>query len=299
MNKAIYQFFFILIAISLLSACKKNYNLETENEGIQYYKNGEYVKAFPILEKADNYGGAKAAFYLAEMFRKGEGVQKDYAIACSHYIKSAEGGNNNAYILAGSCLVMGTGVKQDFPEALNWFKKASNEMEKTDLAESDKKYLMKTLAAMYFSGKGTLPDFSEAAKWAEKAAEMGDADSQAMLALLLSTGQGVLQDKKTALDWAEKSAEQGNDTGEVLMGAFSQYADSPDLKAAFQWYEKSAKQGNPAAQYQLGTFYEKGTIVKKDIEKAHSYYKQAAESKKSDKLIEALKEFEARQKKMK
>lgn len=299
MKKAISQFLFILIALNLLSACKNNDDLETENKGIQYYKNGEYVKALPILEKADTYGSANAAFYLGEIFRKGEGVQKDYAISCSHYIKSAEGGNNNAYILAGSCLVMGKGVKQDFSEALNWFKKASSEMEKADLTEADKKYLMNTLATMYYSGKGTLPDFSEAAKWAEKAAEMGDANSQAIMAFLLYTGQGVLQDRKAALIWAEKSAEQGNDMGEVLMGAFNQYADPPDMKAAFTWYEKSAKQGNPAAQHQLGTFYEKGMIVPKDIEKAHSYYKQAAASKKSDKLIEALTEFEARQNKQK
>ena len=170
-------------------------------------------------------------------------------------------------------------------------------MEQTDWTESDKKYLMRTLAFMYFTGKGTLQDFSEAAKWAEKAALLGDANSQAVMAFLLYTGQGVLTDKKTARIWAQKSAEQGNDLGEVLMGVFNQYADSPDMKAAFEWYEKSAKQGNPAAQYQLGTFYEEGIIVPKDIEKAHRYYKQAADSKKSDHLVKALMDFEARQKK--
>ena len=192
---------------------------------------------------------------------------------------------------------MGKGIKQNFAEALNWFKKASDEMEQTDWTESDKKYLMRTLAFMYFTGKGTLQDFSEAAKWAEKAALLGDANSQAVMAFLLYTGQGVLTDKKTARIWAQKSAEQGNDLGEVLMGVFNQYADSPDMKAAFEWYEKSAKQGNPAAQYQLGTFYEEGIIVPKDIEKAHRYYKQAADSKKSDHLVKALMDFEARQKK--
>lgn len=192
---------------------------------------------------------------------------------------------------------MGKGVTQDFGEALNWFKKASDESEKTDLSESDRKYLTRTLAAMYYSGEGTLQDFSEAAKWAEKAAALGDANSQAVMAFLLYTGQGVLADRKAARTWAQKSAEQGNDLGEVLMGVFSQYADSPDRQAAFEWYEKSARQGNPAAQYQLGTFYEEGIIVPKDIEKAHRYYKQAADSKKSDHLVKALMDFEARQKK--
>ena len=297
MNKTVCQFILILITVFITTACKSHYDVESENNGIQYYKNGEYQKALPLLEKAENTGSSRAAFYLGEMFRRGEGVNEDFSRSCTHYIKSAEGGNNNAYLLAGACSVMGKGIKQNFAEALNWFKKASDEMEQTDWTESDKKYLMRTWAFMYFTGKGTLQDFSEAAKWAEKAALLGDANSQAVMAFLLYTGQGVLTDKKTARIWAQKSAEQGNDLGEVLMGVFNQYADSPDMKAAFEWYEKSAKQGNPAAQYQLGTFYEEGIIVPKDIEKAHRYYKQAADSKKSDHLVKALMDFEARQKK--
>ncbi len=299
MKKSICQFSLILIALCLSTACTGHIDLDSENKGIQHYKNGEYQKAIPLLEKAENTGSSTAAFYLGEIFRNGESVNKDFARSCTHYIKSAEGGNNNAYLLAGSCFITGMGVKQDFVEALNWFKKAADETEKTDLTESDKKYLTRTLAVMYFSGKGTLQDFSEAAKWAEKAAEMGDANSQAVMAFLLYTGQGVLADKKAARIWAQKSADQGNDLGEVLMGVFKQYADSPDMKAAFEWYEKSAKQGNPAAQYQLGTFYEEGIIVPKDIEKARTYYKQAADSKKSDNLVKGLMDFEARQKKRK
>lgn len=299
MNKTTYQFAFIFITLIFLMACTGNIDLESENKGIQHYKNGEYQKAIPLLEKAEDGGSSSAAFYLGEIFRKGEGVNQDFGRSCTHYINSAKGGNNNAYLLAGSCFVMGKGVKQDFAEALKWFKKASDESEKTDLTESDKKYLTRTLATMYYSGKGTLQDFSEAAKWAEKAAELGDANSQAVMAFLLYTGQGVLADRKAAWIWAQKSADQGNDLGEVLMGVFNQYAESPDMKAAFDWYEKSAKQGNPAAQYQLGTFYEEGIIVPEDIEKAHACYKQAADSKKSDNLIKALMEFEARQKKQK
>lgn len=299
MKKIICQYLLVLFALFISTACTGNNNFENENNGIQYYKNGEYQKALPLLEKAENTGSSKAAFYLGEMFRRGEGVNEDFSRSCAHYIKSAEGGHVNAYLLAGSCFVMGKGVEQNFEKALSWFKKAADEVEKTDYTESDKKYLMRTLAVMYFAGKGTLQDFSEAAKWAEKAAVMGDANSQAIMAFLLYTGQGVLTDKKTARIWAEKSAAQGNDMGEVLMGVFNQYADSPDMKAAFDWYGKSAKQGNPAAQYQLGTFYEEGIIVPKDMEKAHSFYKQAADSKKSDNLIRALMEFEARQKKHK
>ena len=153
MKKTIYQFALIFITLSFLTACTGNIDSESENKGIQHYKNGEYQKAIPLLEKAEDGGSSSAAFYLGEIFRKGEGVNQDFGRSCTHYIKSAKGGNNNAYLLAGSCFVMGKGVKQDFAEALKWFKKASDESEKTDLTESDKKYLTRSLATMYYSGK--------------------------------------------------------------------------------------------------------------------------------------------------
>lgn len=151
---------------------------------------------------------------------------------------------------------------------------------------------------MYYNGLGTLKDTSEAAKWYEKAAEKGDAFSQAMLAMQYYSGQGILTNMEKAQYWAEKSAEQNDDAGQMMMGILSQYrSPEPDMKTAIGWYEKAARQENPAAQHQLATFYEEGVVVPKDLKKAKYYYEQAANSKKSDNLVKALKEFEMRQKK--
>ncbi len=210
-------------------------------------------------------------------------------------MKAAENENIEAAKVVGASYYIGKGIKKDYKKSLYWFLVVAEKIKNTP--GDDNKKLLSIIANMYLTGRGTMQDFSEAAKWAEKAAEMGDGQSQAIMAFLLYTGQGVLQDKKAAWKWVEKSAEQGNDLGQVLLGVFNQFAKTPDMNAALKWYEKSAKQGNPAAQHQLATFYEEGVVVPKDLKKAKYYYEQAANSKKSDNLVKALKEFEMRQKK--
>ena len=300
MKAPIFKLFLILSTFLILTGCHKENSKENISEisGINYYKQEDYRKALPLLEKAAETGSVEAALYLGDMYQYGKGVEQDFEISFKWYLKAAEKGDKESSGMVGASYYLGRGVNQDYKESLKWLLKSAEKIDEKNPGARDKK-LLNLIMNMYLRGKGTLQDFSEAAKWAEKAAELGDANSQAVMAFLLYTGQGVLADRKAARIWAQKSADQGNDLGEVLMGVFNQYADSPDMKAAFDWYEKSAKQGNPAAQYQLGTFYEEGIIVPEDIEKAHACYKQAADSKKSDNLVKALMDFEARQKKQK
>lgn len=154
------------------------------------------------------------------------------------------------------------------------------------------------MANLYFTGKGTLQDFSESAKWSRRAAELGNAESQAMLAFFLYSGQGILQNRTEARIWAAKSAEQGDSLGQVIMGILYQYGggtDEPDMNKAIDWYEKSAENGNPIAQYQLATLYENGNGLPKDLQKAKYYYEQSAKSQ-SEIPVKAYLEFEAKQK---
>ena len=59
-------------------------------EGIKFYQNGEFDKAFPIIEKEAEKGGNKAAQYrLAEMYEKGQGTQADMKQSMFWYKKAA------------------------------------------------------------------------------------------------------------------------------------------------------------------------------------------------------------------
>ena len=57
------------------------------------------------------------------------------------------------------------------------------------------------LGQMYESGRGTYTDKQKAAFWYRKAAEKGEARSQASLAVLYATGDGVPKDRQTAYFW--------------------------------------------------------------------------------------------------
>ena len=58
----------------------------------------------------------------------------------------------------------GEGIKQDYAQAMNWYRKA---------IEKDNAVAMNNIGVLYFDGKGVTQDYIEAAKWYEKAADKG------------------------------------------------------------------------------------------------------------------------------
>ena len=59
---------------------------------------------------------------------------------------------------------------------------------------------------MYFSGKGVLQDYAEAAKWFRKAAEQGFAAAQNNPGMMYKEGRGVRQDYAEVVKWLRKAA---------------------------------------------------------------------------------------------
>lgn len=286
-----------ITTFSLLSCKNDKEGIISEKDGVQYYQNGQYKEAFSLLQKSADSGNAIASFYLGEIYRKGYGVKKDGNMACYRYLESARRGHQDAYLLTSVCHYLGKGMEKNDDEAFKWGKKVMEEIDESRLSEYDRERHAILMSDLYVKGKGTLQDFSEAAKWAGKAAELGDSESQAMMAFFLFSGKGVLKDTQAARYWAEKSANQGNAMGQTMMGALIQYRSSsePDMRAAIGWYEKAATQGNEVAQYQLGTIYENGKGVPRDLRKARYYYEQAAQGK-SEIPVKTFLEFEEKQK---
>ena len=65
---------------------------------------------------------------------------------------------------------------------------------------------------------GNMPeDDAEAAKWFRKAADLGVAQAQMLLASMYVTGQGVAQDIVQAHLWSILAAAQGNETAQGLL----------------------------------------------------------------------------------
>jgi len=62
----------------------------------------------------------------------------------------------------------------------------------------------------YYLGTGVARDFTEAGRWFQRAARLGDADAQRNMGTLYLRGLGVRQDDFLAYAWFTEAAERGN-----------------------------------------------------------------------------------------
>ena len=99
-------------------------------------------------------------------------------------------------MIADDC---GLGVKEDYAEAVKWYRKA---------AEQGQAEAQFTLGLFYYCGNGVKQDYTEAVKWYRKAAEQGDADAQCNLGYCYDCGHGVKQDYRSR-DMPKRSSTLG------------------------------------------------------------------------------------------
>jgi uncharacterized protein len=85
---------------------------------------------------------------------------------------------------------------------------------------------------MYKSGRGTLQDYSAAARWFERAAHLGSAESQFQLGTLFKVGQGVKHDIKKAYVWYNLAASKGYEPAIAARDALSTYMSSAEIAEA-------------------------------------------------------------------
>ena len=140
--------------------------------------------------------------------------------AFDELLKKVEAGDAEAqYILGGMCYV-GKSVKQDYEQAVYWFKKA---------AEQGHVKAQYILGSMYDEGKDVKQDYEQAVEWYRKAAEQGYAEAQFSLGLMYDVGKGVKQDDEKAKYWYSKAVENGLE-GAKLPLAVIEFAEQ-DKKA--------------------------------------------------------------------
>ena len=160
------------------------------------------------------------------------------------YRAAASKGHAGAQNNLGNCYNTGTGVPQDYAEAVKWYRKAAAQ------GNAD---AQRRLGVMYYKGTGVPQDYAEALKWYRKAAEQGNASAQYFLGIIYDTGNGVDEDKVEAVKWYRKAAEQGNASAQNDLG-ISYYngtgVDKDDVEA-LKWFRKAAEQGNVSAKDNL------------------------------------------------
>lgn len=102
-----------------------------------------------------------------------------------------------------------------------------------------------------------------------------DSDLMNEIGIFFEDGVCVKPDIEKAVFWYEQAVENGNDLArsnlaDILRKGTKGYPK--DLHRAFELYKAC---GLPYAHYRVGEFYENGWGVRKDLEAAKAYYRQA------------------------
>ena len=200
------------------------------------------------------------------MYRKGQGVPRNCAVAATWYMKAAGQGcapaqkslGDLCFYGLGVCYMEGYGVKQDMKEAVKWFLKA---------AELDLPYAQCALGICYVHGLGVAEDPAKAADYFKNAmdgsakysskglperAKNGDHEAQYWLGICYEEGRGVRQDDIMAVAWLQ-AAEQENDRAQVALARHALKAGDRD--SAERWLRKAAKRDNPTAKKLLAELF--------------------------------------------
>ena len=99
--------------------------------------------------------------------------------------QAAKNGEADALTRLGAMYWLGSGVSQDYQEALHWYSRAANR------GYAKAEYL---LGAMYLKGQGVPPGYPQAMFWLRKAGEQSDSDAEYRMGLIYYYGAGVTSD---------------------------------------------------------------------------------------------------------
>ena len=158
-------------------------------------------------------------------------------------------------------------------EAAKWYLKAGN----SGLADA-----YAAMASLY--ARGNPPNYVEALKWSEKAAQGGSGLGSTQLGWHYQFGQGVPKDLSHAVQLYTAAAQKGNMQGLYFLGLLYLLGQgvSQDYTAAANLFQQAAQQGNADAQDQLGNLYLRGRGVPANYQTAFSWFIRSAEAGKAD-----------------
>lgn len=208
--------------------------------GIASYNRSNFKEAFEYFNQAATLGSSEAEYLLAEMYRDGKGVNKDFDKSLSLYKKLLDV-DDDFSISDFTALNNG---QVDIKEVIDWFVKAANEGNQT--AENKLKELRDS--GFYFE---------EETESEEKEITIDSQKEDKPLQeheILYELGLKAYKTKdyETALNHFTKSAELGNDDAMYHLGHMYKYGEGEsDSSKALELYKKSAELGNLKAMMKL------------------------------------------------
>ena len=148
-----------LILAALFAACVSHAQADPVSEAQSAIMQGNYERAVELVRPAADRGNASAQLVLANMYRKGWGVNESLGTAAAWYERSAEQGNVDAQYSLGELFYTGAGVTQNYEKAARWFYRAAKGGKGSAPAPQYQ------LGLMYQKGEGVKEDRVAAHMW--------------------------------------------------------------------------------------------------------------------------------------
>ena len=130
----------------------------------------------------------------------------------------------------------------------------------------------------FAEGKGVAPNYDEAAKWLDRAAQAGVVPAIFRLGTFYEKGLSVKKDVDIARRYYMQAAERGNAKAMHNLAVLD--ADGggkgADYKSAAQWFRKAADRGIADSQYNLGILYARGIGVDQNLAESFKWFTLAA-----------------------
>ncbi|KAF9143801.1 hypothetical protein BG015_000298 [Linnemannia schmuckeri] len=192
---------------------------------------------------------------LGEMYKNGQGVEQDYAVAMAWYLKAARQGDANAQCNVAYLFEDGLGTQKNYTQAKEWYQKA---------ADQGHVVAQCNLGYMYEHGRGVQQDYSQAMKWYLKAADQAHAPAQQNIGNLFHNGRGVSKDFSLAMEWYRKAAAQGKSSAYYHIGLLYERGRGVEMNraAAMVWYTKAFYGGFTKAKAKMESMDQKAATDK-------------------------------------
>ena len=130
----------------------------------------------------------------------------------------------------------------------------------------------------FAEGKGVAPNFDEAAKWYDRAAQADVVPALFRLGTFYEKGLSVKKDVDIARRYYMQAAERGNAKAMHNLAVLD--ADGggkgANYKNASQWFRKAADRGVADSQYNLGILYARGIGVEQNLAESFKWFSLAA-----------------------
>jgi TPR repeat protein len=212
------------------------------------------------IEERALAGDANAQHQLGVKFYNGIGTAQDFTEAARWFAMAAAQGHSGAQANLGLQYQQGTGVEFDIDKARALYQTAAANGQ--GLAAHNLGYLAET------SG-----NLEEAARWYEKGAELGQANSISSLAFAYSNGRGVAQDIEKAFILYNQAADLGDGMAVVNLGMAYLYGHKTgtDHRKGFDYLMRAADLGKIDAFYHLAIACDNGWGTAKNPESAQTW----------------------------